>query len=72
LDGFSVVVDGTVLRDADLANRRARTLLKLLAVGHGRPVSLDRVINVLTCIESRPQGSGLWPRVVWLRVSGRA
>ncbi|MDT4973576.1 MAG: hypothetical protein QOG22_3719 [Pseudonocardiales bacterium] len=47
LDGFSVVVGGTVLRDADLANRRARTLLKLLAVEHGHRVSLDRVIDVL-------------------------
>jgi DNA-binding SARP family transcriptional activator/tetratricopeptide (TPR) repeat protein len=47
LDGFSVVVGGTVLRDADLANRRARTLLKLLAVEHGHRVSIDRVIDVL-------------------------
>jgi DNA-binding SARP family transcriptional activator len=47
LDGFSVVVDGTVLRDADPPNRRARTLLKLLAIEHGHRVSLDRVIDVL-------------------------
>jgi len=47
LDGFSVVVDGVVLRDADLANRRARTLLKLLAVEHGHRVSVNRVIDVL-------------------------
>jgi DNA-binding SARP family transcriptional activator/tetratricopeptide (TPR) repeat protein len=47
LGGLSVMRDGVVLRDTELANRRARVLLKLLAAEHGRRVTVDRIVEAL-------------------------
>jgi DNA-binding SARP family transcriptional activator/tetratricopeptide (TPR) repeat protein len=47
LNGLSVTREGASIREADLANRRARTLLKVLAVQHGKPVGADQLIDVL-------------------------
>jgi DNA-binding SARP family transcriptional activator/tetratricopeptide (TPR) repeat protein len=53
LGGLSVVRDGVLLRDTELANRRGRVLLKMLAAEHGRRISLDRIVNALWA-EQRP------------------
>jgi DNA-binding SARP family transcriptional activator len=44
---FGVVRDGVRLADGDLRSRKARTLLKLLAVERARLVSADRIADVL-------------------------
>ncbi len=44
---FGVVRDGVRLADAGLRSRKARTLLKLLAVERARLVSVDRITEVL-------------------------
>jgi DNA-binding SARP family transcriptional activator len=44
---FGVVRDGVLLRDGDLGSRKARTLLKLLAVERARRVPIDRIAEVL-------------------------
>jgi DNA-binding SARP family transcriptional activator/class 3 adenylate cyclase len=44
---FAVECEGEPLRDADLGNRKARLLLKLLAVRHGRHVGMDAIIDAL-------------------------
>ena len=44
---FGVVRDGVPLPDGELGSRKARTLLKLLAVERTRLVSIDRIAEVL-------------------------
>ena len=44
---FGVVRDGVRLADGGLGSRKARTLLKLLAVERARLVSVDRITEVL-------------------------
>jgi DNA-binding SARP family transcriptional activator/tetratricopeptide (TPR) repeat protein len=44
---FGVVRDGAPLSDGELGSRKARTLLKLLAVERARLVSVDRIAEVL-------------------------
>src|SRR5262249_14715669 len=44
---FGVVRDGARLAESDLRSRKARTLLKLLAVERARLVSVDRIAEVL-------------------------
>ena len=44
---FGVVRDGARLADGSLRSRKARTLLKLLAVERARLVSVDRITEVL-------------------------
>ena len=44
---FGVVRDGAPLPDGELRSRKARTLLKLLAVERARLVSVDRIAEVL-------------------------
>jgi DNA-binding SARP family transcriptional activator len=44
---FGVVRDGVPLPDGELGSRKARTLLKLLAVERARLVSVDRIAEVL-------------------------
>jgi DNA-binding SARP family transcriptional activator len=44
---FGVVRDGAPLSDGELGSRKARTLLKLLAVERIRLVSVDRIAEVL-------------------------
>jgi DNA-binding SARP family transcriptional activator len=44
---FGVVRDGVRLADGSLRSRKARTLLKLLAVDRARLVSVDRIAEVL-------------------------
>jgi DNA-binding SARP family transcriptional activator/tetratricopeptide (TPR) repeat protein len=44
---FGVVRDGVQLPDGELGSRKARTLLKLLAVERARLVSVDRIAEVL-------------------------
>ena len=44
---FGVVRDGVRLADGGLLSRKARTLLKLLAVERARLVSVDRITEVL-------------------------
>src|SRR6516162_1322726 len=44
---FGVVRDGVPLADGELGSRKARTLLKLLAVERGRLVSVDRIAEAL-------------------------
>jgi DNA-binding SARP family transcriptional activator/tetratricopeptide (TPR) repeat protein len=44
---FGVVRDGAPLSDGELGSRKARTLLKLLAVERVRLVSVDRIAEVL-------------------------
>ncbi|MEP7054194.1 MAG: AAA family ATPase [Actinomycetota bacterium] len=47
LGGFSVRRDGSPVPETALANKRARTLLKLLAIERGRHVSSDRIAEML-------------------------
>jgi class 3 adenylate cyclase/DNA-binding SARP family transcriptional activator len=47
LGRFAVESDGVVVADAELGNRKARLLLKLLAVRHGRHVAMDAIIEAL-------------------------
>jgi len=44
---FGVVRDGVTLPDGELGSRKARTLLKLLAVERRGVVSVDRIVEVL-------------------------
>ena len=44
---FSVWRDGRRLTDREIGARKARTLLKLLVVERGRPVTIDRAVDVL-------------------------
>src|SRR5207237_4369393 len=44
---FSVWRDGRRLTDREIGARKARTLLKLLVVERGRPVTIDRAVEVL-------------------------
>jgi class 3 adenylate cyclase/DNA-binding SARP family transcriptional activator/tetratricopeptide (TPR) repeat protein len=47
LGRFVVESDGRPIADGDLGNRKARLLLKLLAVRHGRHVPMDTIIEAL-------------------------
>ncbi len=47
LGRFAVVSDGEVVSDAELGNRKARLLLKLLAVRRGRHVPMDSIVEAL-------------------------
>lgn len=47
LGRFVVECDGEPVSDADLGNRKARLLLKLLTVQHGRHVTMDSIIEAL-------------------------
>jgi DNA-binding SARP family transcriptional activator len=51
VDGLRVHVLGPLeiegVEPAELGSRKARTLLKLLALARGRPVTVDRITDVL-------------------------
>ena len=44
---FTVLSDGDSLADGELGNRKARLLLKMLAVRHGQHVPMDSIIEAL-------------------------
>jgi hypothetical protein len=55
---FGVVRDGVRLADGGLRSRKARTLLKLLAVERARLVSVDRITEVLWDGDPPQQSAG--------------